>query len=85
MLDLKFHHSGWEDYLYWQRVDIKMLKRINTLIKEIRHSPQTRNGKPEQLKHSINGLWSRRINQEHRIVYTFSATTLTILSCRYHY
>ncbi|MBF0445759.1 MAG: Txe/YoeB family addiction module toxin [Magnetococcales bacterium] len=85
MLDLHFHNSGWEDYLYWQRVDKKILKRINSLINEIRPTPQTGTGKPEKLKYAMSGLWSRRIDQEHRIIYTFSKTTLTILACRYHY
>jgi toxin YoeB len=84
-LALQFHNSGWEDYLYWQKVDKKILKRLNSLINEIRRTPQTGIGKPEKLKHSMNGLWSRRITQEHRIIYTFSAKTLTILACRYNY
>ena len=63
-----FSSSAWKDYLYWQVKDKKILKRINMLIKEIQPSPQDGIGKPEKLKHSLSGYWSRRINEGHRIV-----------------
>ncbi|MBF0383460.1 MAG: Txe/YoeB family addiction module toxin [Magnetococcales bacterium] len=84
-MDLLFHDNGWEDYLYWQQVDKKMVRRTNALIKEMRRTPEKGAGKPQRLKHGMSGMWSRRIDQEHRLVYTFSKTTLTIIACRYHY
>ncbi|MBF0383462.1 MAG: Txe/YoeB family addiction module toxin [Magnetococcales bacterium] len=58
---------------------------VNALIKEVRRTPEKGTGKPQRLKHGMSGMWSRRIDQEHRLVYTFSKTTLTIIACRYHY
>jgi toxin YoeB len=66
---LIFSEHAWEDYLYWQRTDRKILRRINDLIKEIQRAPFEGIGKPEPLKHGLSGYWSRRINDEHRIVY----------------
>jgi toxin YoeB len=82
---LIFSEHAWEDYLYWQRTDRKLLQRINTLIKEIQRSPFTGLGKPEPLKHGLAGYWSRRINDEHRIVYKVEADSLLIAQLRYHY
>lgn len=76
---------GWEDYTFWQQEDKRMLKRMNTLIKDILRSPFDGIGNPEPLKHSLTGLWSRRITQEHRIVYEIKNDTLIIHQCRYHY
>jgi toxin YoeB len=76
---------AWLDYLYWQQTDKKILKRINILIKDIQRNPFTGLGKPEQLKHQFTGFWSRRITEEHRLVYTFSNDELIIVQCRYHY
>ncbi len=80
-----FRERAWEDYLYWQQTDKKILKRINTLIKDIQREPFTGLGKPEALKHQFAGFWSRRITDEHRLVYTFADDELIIVQCRYHY
>lgn len=85
MAKLIFHEQAWEDYLYWQSSDKAMLKRINELIKDIRRSPFEGIGKPEPLKHQLTGYWSRRINHEHRLVYTVIDGSLVIAQCRYHY
>lgn len=84
-MKLTFSSTAWEHYLYWQRTDKKMLKRINTLIKDIKRSPYDGIGKPEPLKHGLAGYWSRRINDEHRIVYKFQNDMVFIAQLRYHY
>jgi toxin YoeB len=76
---------AWEEYLYWQANDKKMLQRVNALIKNIIRSPFEGIGKPEPLKFEFSGKWSRRINDEHRLVYHFKDSELIILQCRYHY
>jgi toxin YoeB len=80
-----FLNPGWEDYLYWQSTDKVMLKKVNSLIKEIERVPFEGNGKPEPLKHNLAGWWSRRINLEHRLVYKVEDKSIIILQCRYHY
>lgn len=77
--------NAWEDYLYWQKQDTKILAEINNLIDECCRNPFKGTGKPEPLKYNLTGLWSRRINREHRLVYLFESGTIYILSCRYHY
>jgi len=84
-MKLIFAEKAWEDYLYWQRTDKKQLKRINTLIKDIQRSPYEGIGKPEPLKHGLSGYWSRRIDDEHRIVYKFDNDSVLIAQLRYHY
>lgn len=84
-MTLVFEDSAWEDYLYWQKTDKKLLKRINLLIKEIQRTPFEGIGKPESLKHELSGYWSRRINSEHRIVYKIVDGMTIIVQCRYHY
>ena len=84
-MKLIFSENAWEDYLYWQKTDKKILKRINSLVKEIQRSPFEGIGKPEPLKHALSGYWSRRINDEHRIVYTVAEDSLYIAQLRYHY
>ena len=84
-LSLIFSDHAWEDYLYWQDTDKKIAQRINQLIAEIRRSPRTGIGKPEPLKHGLSGYWSRRINDEHRIVYKVDNNNLCIAQLRYHY
>ncbi len=84
-MKLTFSSIAWEHYLYWQSTDKKTLKRINTLIKDIQRSPYEGIGKPEPLKHGLSGYWSRRINDEHRIVYKHQSDTLLIAQLRYHY
>jgi toxin YoeB len=80
-----FLDQGWEDYLYWQNTDKALLKKINSLIKEIERTPFEGNGKPEPLRHNLAGYWSRRINLEHRLVYKIDNDTIVIFQCRYHY
>jgi toxin YoeB len=80
-----FSKNGWEDYVSWQTEDKKILRKINNLIKEIQRSPYEGIGKPEPLKFDLAGLWSRRINLEHRIVYKLEGEDLYIYACRYHY
>jgi toxin YoeB len=82
---LVFSDSAWEDYQYWQKSDRKMVERINKLIKETKRDPFTGTGKPEPLKHALSGFWSRRITDEHRMVYQYSSDELLIAQLRYHY
>jgi toxin YoeB len=80
-----FRDQAWSDYLYWQQSDRKILKRINLLIQDIVRDPFSGIGKPEPLKHDLTGFWSRRIDEEHRLVYTYIDDELVIVQCRYHY
>ena len=80
-----FVDESWEDYLYWQKTDKKTLKRINELLKDISRSPHSGIGKPEPLKHALAGFWSRRITDEHRMVYRVEGDALLIAQLRYHY
>ncbi len=84
-MKLIFAQKAWEDYLYWQKTDKKALNRINALIKDIKRNPFEGIGKPERLKHALSGYWSRRINDEHRIVYKIHQDSLLIAQLRYHY
>lgn len=84
-MKLIFAEQAWEDYLYWQKTDKKLLERINTLIKDITRSPIEGIGKPEPLKNALSGYWSRRINDEHRIVYKIADGSVWIAQLRYHY
>lgn len=84
-MKLVFAEQAWEDYLYWQKTDKKILKRINTLIKDVTRDPFEGIGKPEPLKHALAGYWSRRINDGHRIVYKVQGDALLIAQLRYHY
>lgn len=84
-MKLVFSEQAWEDYLYWQHTDKKLVKRINDLIKEITRTPHTGIGKPEPLKHALTGYWSRRINDEHRIVYKVANDSMLIAQLRFHY
>lgn len=84
-MKINFYENAWSDYLYWQQNDKKILKRINKLIKEISRTPFKGIGKPEPLKYSLSGCWSRRINDEHRIVYAVEDKTIIVIQCRYHY
>jgi len=82
---LSWAEKAWEDYLYWQATDKKVLKRINKLVKEIKRNPFEGMGDPEPLRHNWSGYWSRRIDREHRIVYKVIDENLIIVQCRYHY
>jgi toxin YoeB len=84
-MKLVFAEQAWEDYLYWQKTDPKLLERINALIKDIARTPFAGIGKPEPLKHALAGYWSRRINDEHRIVYRIADGSMLIAQLRYHY
>ncbi|WP_217706524.1 Txe/YoeB family addiction module toxin [Salinivibrio sp. EAGSL] len=77
--------DAWRDYVYWQRQDRKTLKRINKLILDVKRTPFEGIGKPEALKENLTGFWSRRIDDTNRLVYAVDDTSITILSCRYHY
>jgi len=82
---LIFSEHAWNDYLYRQKSDKKILKRINAVVKDIQRSPFEGIGKPEPLKHALSGYWSRRINDEHRLVYRISDEAILIAQLRYHY
>lgn len=84
-MKLTFSEHAWEEYLYWQKTDEKVLRRINQLIKEIQRTPFEGIGKPEPLKHGLASYWSRRINDEHRIVYKATKDALLIAQLRYYY
>lgn len=84
-MNLIFSDHAWEDYLHWQKTDKKMVKRINSLVKDILRSPFEGIGKPEPLKHALSGYWSRRINDEHRFIYKVDSESLYIAQLRYHY
>ena len=84
-MKLTFSEQAWEEYLYWQKTDKKLLNRINELIKAITREPFTGIGKPEPLKHSLSGYWSRRINDEHRLVYKVEGDSLLIAQCKLQY
>ena len=80
-----FADGAWEDYLHWQQLDRRMLERINKLIRETQRDPFSGIGKPEPLKHALAGFWSRRITDEHRMVYKIEGDALLIAQLRYHY
>jgi len=84
-MNLTFAPKAWDSYLYWQKTDKAIIKRINALIKDIQQSPFEGIGKPEPLKHALSGFWSRRINDEHRIVYKVTEDNILIAQLRYHY
>lgn len=84
-MKLIFSEQAWEDYLYWQKTDKQLVKRINMLIKYVTREPFEGIGKPEPLKHALSGYWSRRINDEHRFIYKVNEDTLLIAQLRYHY
>jgi len=84
-MKLIFSDKAWEDYLYWQQKDKQILKKINQLIKDIKREPFGGLGKPEPLKHELSGFWSRRITDEHRLIYEVDENSIGIASCRFHY
>lgn len=85
MIQIIWDENAWNDYLWWQATDRKVLKRINTLIKDIERNGHEGIGKPEPLKYEFSGYWSRRITNEHRLVYKLENDQIRIASCRYHY
>lgn len=84
-MKLIFQENGWEDYLYWQSADRQRLKKINALLRECLRTPFQGTGKPEPLKGEFSGWWSRRIDQEHRLIYRVIDNGLEVAQCRYHY
>jgi toxin YoeB len=84
-MKLFWDECAWEDYCYWQTIDKKIMFRINDLIKDILRSPFKGIGKPEPLKGNLAGCWSRRINEEHRLVYKVKEESIYILQCRFQY
>lgn len=82
---ISFHEDAWEDYLYWQETDRKLPQRLNSLLREALRMPYSGTGKPEPLRHVLSGCWSRRITEEHRLVYRIEGDCLVVLQCRYHY
>lgn len=80
-----FVDESWEDYVYWQNIDKKKVKRINELLKDIARNPFDGIRKPEPLKHKYAGFWSRRIDEEHRLIYKYEEGEIHILKCRFHY
>ena len=85
MSKLVFSEMAWEEYLYWQAQDKKTLKKINRLLKEISRSPFSGEGKPEPLRHGASDVWSRRINQYDRLVYSVASESIEIIQCKGHY
>ena len=84
-MNLIFSDKAWEEYMYWQNMDKQILKKINQLIKDIKREPFEGIGKPEPLKYELSGFWSRRISDEHRLIYEVSESYISIVSCRFHY
>ncbi len=84
-MKLVFSQQAWEEYLWWQKTDRKVVQRINGLIQEVQRTPFEGTGKPESLKHALSGYWSRRITEEHRFVYKVEGDSLLIAQLRYHY
>lgn len=84
-MNIQFSSKGWEDYLYWQETDKKTLKKLQELMKDVSRSPYEGIGKPEPLKHALRGFWSRRITDEHRLVYKVEGNVLYVVQARYHY
>jgi toxin YoeB len=84
-MKIVFSSQAWEDYLHWQQTDRKLLRRVNELIKEISRTPFEGTGKPEALRHALAGYWSRRINDEHRLVYKVAEDSVFVVQARYHY
>ena len=84
-MNISWTDESWDEYLYWQSKDKKVLKKINSLIKDIKRSPYEGVGKPEPLKHELAGCYSRRITDEHRLVYEVNEYNIIVIGCRYHY
>jgi len=84
-MTLSFTQRGWDDYQHWIRNDKRILRRINELIKAVKRDPFAGIGKPEPLRHQLQGYWSRRVSDEHRLVYSVTNDTITIIACRFHY
>lgn len=84
-MQISFQPQAWDDFLYWQRTDKKLFKRLTALIKDIQRHPFEGIGKPEPLKGDLSGYWSRRIDKEHRLIYAVDTDMITLIQCRGHY
>jgi toxin YoeB len=84
-MEIVWQENAWEDYLYWQMNDKQKLKRINEIIKDCQRNKFEGIGKPEPLKGNLSGMWSRRIDNEHRLVYKIQDNRLHVVQCRFHY
>lgn len=84
-MEIVWQENAWDDYLYWQKNDKQKLKRINELIKDCQRNKFVGIGKPEPLRENLSGLWSRRIDNEHRLIYKVQENRLHIVQCRFHY
>ena len=82
---ITFNDTSWNEYLFWQKNDKQKLNKINELLKDISRNPNEGIGKPEALKHKYIGYWSRRIDEEHRLIYKVIDDEILILKCRFHY
>ncbi len=83
--DIHFVETGWMDYLYWQKADAKMAKKINRLLIEMQRNPFIGLGKPEPLRGNFTGHWSRRVSEQHRLIYIVEDKEIRVISCRFHY
>lgn len=84
-MNIQFSSRGFEDYIYWQNFDKKILKKVNELLKDVSRNHYEGIGKPEPLKHALSGYWSRRITDEHRLVYRVDGDVIKVAQARYHY
>jgi toxin YoeB len=84
-MNIQFSSRGFEDYVYWQNFDKRILKKVNDLLGDISRNPYEGIGKPEPLKHVLSGFWSRRITDEHRLVYRVEGNVIKVAQVRYHY
>ena len=84
-MNLIFSDKAWEEYMYWQNTDKQIFKKIHQLIKDIKREPFEGVGKPEPLKYELSGFWSRRISDEHRLIYEYQEGEILIAKCRFHY
>jgi toxin YoeB len=84
-MNILFSPQSWEDYVYWQQTDKTLVKKINELLKDISRNSYSGIGKPEPLKYAMSGYWSRRITDEHRLVYKVDGNTIRVAQTRYHY
>jgi toxin YoeB len=84
-MNIQFSSRGFEDYVYWQNFDKRILKKVTDLLRDISRNPYEGIGKPEPLKHVLSGFWSRRITDEHRLVYRVEGNVIKVAQVRYHY
>ncbi|MCF8303972.1 MAG: Txe/YoeB family addiction module toxin [Bacteroidales bacterium] len=84
-MEIRFSSNAWDDYISWQTTDKRILRKMNELIKDIQRTPYEGKGKPEPLKYDLSGLWARRIDREHRLVYSIENDEVLIYSCKFHY